>query len=144
MPADKPTELSRIKLKTWTRQPVPMISKHSAHSTSLSVGFRTLQRFILCCKAIFAAMLKYHINHSTSLTRVARNSFSTTASISGQHRWFYLYWCVAEAFHTPPYVVILSLIFWHQRLLDTSRFLLSGVPELWDRTRILRCGDPSH
>ena len=39
--ADKPTELSRIKLKTWTRQPVPMISKHSAHSTSLPVGFRT-------------------------------------------------------------------------------------------------------
>ena len=27
--------------KTWTRQPVPMISKHSAHSTSLPVGFRT-------------------------------------------------------------------------------------------------------
>ena len=31
MLADKPTELSRIKLKTWTRQPVPMISEHSAH-----------------------------------------------------------------------------------------------------------------
>ena len=41
MPADKPTELSRIKLKTWTRQPVPMISEHSAHSTPLPVGFRT-------------------------------------------------------------------------------------------------------
>ena len=41
MPADKPTELSRIKLKTWTRQPVPMISKHSAHSTLLPIGFRT-------------------------------------------------------------------------------------------------------
>ena len=27
--------------KTWTREPVPMISKHSAHSTSLPVGFRT-------------------------------------------------------------------------------------------------------
>ena len=27
--------------KTWTRQPVNMISKHSAHSTSLPVGFRT-------------------------------------------------------------------------------------------------------
>ena len=41
MPADKPTELSRIKLKTWARQPVPMISEHSAHLTSLPVGFRT-------------------------------------------------------------------------------------------------------
>ena len=35
MLADKPTELSRIKLKTWTRQPVPMISEHSAHLTPL-------------------------------------------------------------------------------------------------------------
>ena len=42
MPADKPTEQSRIKLKTWTRLPVRMISKHSAHSTSLPLGFRTL------------------------------------------------------------------------------------------------------
>ena len=41
MLADKPTELLRIKLKTWTRQPVPMISKHSAHLTPLSVDFRT-------------------------------------------------------------------------------------------------------
>ena len=41
MLADKPTELSRIKLKTWTRQPVPMISEHSAQLTPLSVDFRT-------------------------------------------------------------------------------------------------------
>ena len=40
MLADKPTELSRIKLKTWTRQPVPMISEHSAHLTPLK-DFRT-------------------------------------------------------------------------------------------------------
>ena len=41
MLADKPTVLSRMKLKTWTRQPVPMISEHSAHLTPLSVDFRT-------------------------------------------------------------------------------------------------------
>ena len=41
MLADKSTELSRIKLKTWTRQAVPMISEHSAHLTPLSVDFRT-------------------------------------------------------------------------------------------------------
>ena len=47
MLADKPTELSRIKLKTWTPQPVPMISEHSAHLTPLSVDFRTwLWRYI--------------------------------------------------------------------------------------------------
>ena len=42
MPADKiSTALSRIKQKTWTRQPVSMITDHSAHSTPLPVGFRT-------------------------------------------------------------------------------------------------------
>ena len=30
----------RSSLKTWTRQPFSMISKHSAHSTSLPIGFR--------------------------------------------------------------------------------------------------------
>ena len=35
MPTHKPTEPSRIKLKTWTQQPVPMRSEHSAHLTSL-------------------------------------------------------------------------------------------------------------
>ena len=56
MPADKLTELSRIKLKTWTRQPVPMISKHSAHSTSLPVGFRTwLWRYT--CLLLLISML---------------------------------------------------------------------------------------
>ena len=56
MPADKPTELSRMKLRTWTRQPVPMISKHSAHSTSLPVGFRTwLWRYT--CLLLLISML---------------------------------------------------------------------------------------
>ena len=32
---------------------------------------------------------------------IARNSFSTTASISAQPRWLYKYWWVAEVFHTP-------------------------------------------
>ena len=41
MLADKPTELSWIKLKTWTRQPVPMISEHSDHLTPLQVDFST-------------------------------------------------------------------------------------------------------
>ena len=35
------TELSRIKLKNWTRQPAPMINEHSAHSIPLPVGFRS-------------------------------------------------------------------------------------------------------
>ena len=48
-PADKPTELSRIKLKTWTQQPVPMIRKHSAHLTPLPFGFGTCLWWYTCC-----------------------------------------------------------------------------------------------
>ena len=56
MLADKPTELSRIKLKTWTRQPVPMISDHSAHLAPLSVDFRTcLWRYT--CLLLLISML---------------------------------------------------------------------------------------
>ena len=47
MLADKPTELSRIKPKTWTRQPVPMISEYSAHLTPLSHTYLLLLISIL-------------------------------------------------------------------------------------------------
>ena len=56
MPTHKPTELSRIKLKTWTQQPVPMMSEHSAHLTSLPFGFRTwLWRYT--CLLLLISML---------------------------------------------------------------------------------------
>ena len=56
MPADKPTELLRIKLKTWTQQPLPMISEHSAHSTPLPFGIRTwLWRYT--CLLLLISML---------------------------------------------------------------------------------------
>ena len=56
MPADKPTGLSMIKLKTWPRQSVPMISEHSSHSTPLPVGFRTwLWRYT--CSLLLIPML---------------------------------------------------------------------------------------
>ena len=56
MAADKPTEPSKIKLKTWTQQPVPMISEHSSHSTPLPVGFRTwLWQYT--CFFLFISML---------------------------------------------------------------------------------------
>ena len=42
--------------KIWTRQPVPMISKHSVHSTSLPVGVRTwLWRYT--CLLLLISML---------------------------------------------------------------------------------------
>ena len=56
MPTHDPTELSRIKLKTWTQQPIPMMSEHSAHLTSLPFGFRTwLWRYT--CLLLLISML---------------------------------------------------------------------------------------
>ena len=34
LPFHKPTELSRIKLKSWTQWPIPMMSEHTAHTTA--------------------------------------------------------------------------------------------------------------
>ena len=37
--------------KTWTQQPVPMMSEHSAHLTLLPLGFRiSLWRYTCCCQ----------------------------------------------------------------------------------------------
>ena len=56
MPTHKPTELSRINLKTWTHQPVPMMREHSSHLTSLPFGFRTwLWRY--ACLLLIISML---------------------------------------------------------------------------------------
>ena len=56
MLADKLTELSRIKLTTWTQQPVPMISEHSAHLNPLLVDFRAwLWRYT--CLLLLISML---------------------------------------------------------------------------------------
>ena len=74
MPADKPTELSRIKLKTWTQQPVPMISKHSAHLTSLPSGFRTwFWRYT--CLLVLISMLW----HRQAIFKSKGNNTSSTA-----------------------------------------------------------------
>ena len=39
IPTHKPIELSRIRRKTWTQQPVPIMSEHSAHLTLMPIGF---------------------------------------------------------------------------------------------------------
>ena len=56
MPTHKPTGLSRIKLKTWTQQPVLMMSEHSDHLTTLLFSFRTwLWRYT--CLLLLISML---------------------------------------------------------------------------------------
>ena len=44
--------------KTWTRQPVPMIREHSAHSTPQPFGIRT----IITIRNIISIILSYHIS----------------------------------------------------------------------------------
>ena len=62
MLADKLTELSRIKLKTWTRQPVPMISEHSAHLTPLTVDYdKPISSIPLFSP--FSIIIKRNVNH---------------------------------------------------------------------------------
>ena len=56
MPTHKPTELSRIKLKSRTEQSVPMVSEHSAHLTSLMFDFcNTLWRYT--CLLLLISMI---------------------------------------------------------------------------------------
>ena len=74
MPADKPTELSRIKLKTLTQQPVPMISEHSAHSTPQPFGIRTwLWRYT--CLLLLISMLW----HRQAIFQSKRDKLSSSA-----------------------------------------------------------------
>ena len=74
MPADKPTELSRTKLKTWTWQPVPVISKHSAHSTSLPVSFRTRH-----CRYTFLLLLIQMLWHRQAIFESKGDKLSSSA-----------------------------------------------------------------
>ena len=85
--------------KTWTRQPVPMTSKHSAHSTSLPVGFRTwLWRYT--CLLLFISMLWHRQAifelrgdklHSPSECRIRtqglRNLFASRLNACWQTDW---------------------------------------------------------
>ena len=95
MPTYKPTELSRIKLKTWTQQPIPMISEHSAQLTSLPFGFRTwLWRYT--CLFLLILMLwhrqaifefKGDKLSSYSNLKVSRHLFASRLNAHSQTNW---------------------------------------------------------
>ena len=57
MPADEPTELSRIKLKTWTRQPVPTITQ----PTRPTAGWLSHLALVICILLLLISML-WHIH----------------------------------------------------------------------------------
>ena len=107
MPADKPTELSRIKLKTWTRQPVPMISKHSAHSTLLPVGFRTwlwrytskqLNRLVISQMSKFIYPCVYACS-----TKTVRTKHESKHSVSADHP------CLTTSKHIEKFVRLIPM-----------------------------------
>ena len=72
--------------KTWTWQPVPMISKHSAHWTSMPVGFRTwLWRYT--CLLLLISMLW----HRQAIFESKGDKLSLSIYIH-IHIYIYAYW----------------------------------------------------
>ena len=74
MLADKPIELSRIKLKTWTLRPVSIISEHSVRSTPLPVGFRTWLWWYTCLLLLISMLW-----HKHAIVDSKGNKFSSSA-----------------------------------------------------------------
>ena len=73
--------------KTWTRQPVPIISKHSAHSTSLPVGFRTwLWHIYIHTLHYITFTLHYITLHTYRQTDRHETVLKTTRPFC--HQWF--------------------------------------------------------
>ena len=98
MLADKPTEISRIKLKTWTRQPIPMISEHSAHLTPLSVDFRTW-----LCRYTYLLLLISMLWHRQAIFKSKGDKLCSSAEI-------YLFLALFIAVKSRPvsYIVFLA------------------------------------
>ena len=119
MPADKPTELSRIKLKTWTRQPVPMISKHSAHLTPLPFGIRTwLWRYTYLLlismlwhrQAIFES--KGDKLSSSAEGRIRTQRVSDADLFASIYIYIYIYYIYTHIYiHTHTYIYIYIYIY---------------------------------
>ena len=110
MPADKPTELSRIKLRTWTRQPAPMISKHLAHSTPQPFGIRTwLWRYT--CLLLLISMLYIHT---------------------------YIHACMHACTHIHTYIhtyILISMLWHRQAIFESKGDKLSSSAECRIRTQ---------
>ena len=81
MTADKPAELPRIKLKkTWTRQPAPTISKHSAHSTPLLGERQEAQILKLWCRKCAAWLWNKYVLFFSKTLFHTHNQIHTAAA----------------------------------------------------------------
>ena len=122
--------------KTWTRQPIPMISEHSAHLTPLSVDFRYIHTCLLLLismlllrQAIFKSKGDKLCSSAESRiwTRDPRHQFSSRLNA----RWqTYIY----------TYLLLLISMLWHrQAILKSKGDKLSSSAEgrIWTR-------DPGH
>ena len=87
MPAVKPTEVLRIKLNTWTRQPISMISEHSAHSTPLTVYFHTICMYIYIHTCLFVFICMHRQEGSDIESKVDKMASSAECRIWTQGLW---------------------------------------------------------
>ena len=144
MPADKPTELSRIKLKTWTQQPVLMISEYSAHSTPLPFGFRTwLWRHIWGHPLIhaYSAVTWWHpwlrvystVPWGHSALRVygtvpwGHNALHLDKAVSLRHSWLHANRSVPSGH---PLLSVSRAVAWGHRWLHPCSIIAWGYPRL--------------
>ena len=100
--------------KTWTRQPVPMISKHSAHSTLQPIGFRTwLWRYtclLLLISMFFATISPFHSKLSNiNMIQMGQNeSWNSTANTLEIHIFNsdpVIYWKIKNSQSSPALIL---------------------------------------
>ena len=154
MPADKPTELLRIKLKTWTWQLLPMISEQSAHSTPLPVGIRTwLWRYT--CLLLLISMLW----HWQAIFESKGDKFSSSAecrirtqglkhqNASRRNAYWHMYWIIimkyqfssviimshksGYVYNTNVFLYLSSIHSWACGLLVSSSYLSYAYTKEW-------------
>ena len=132
MPTDEPTELSRIKLKTWTPQPISVNNEHSDQSTPLHVGIRTwLWRYT--CLLLLNSMLWHRQSifeskgdkmfSSSECIRTQR--VSGTESLADVHTYIHTY--IHAYLHTykhtymHTYLLLLISMLWHRQAIFESK-----------------------
>ena len=156
MPADKPTELSRIKLKNLKSTARPYDQQHSAHSTPLPVGFRPwlwrntylllLISMLWHRQAIFES--KGDKLSSSAECRIRTQGLRHTCTHARIHAHIHRFW--QFEYYIPQLCICLSLTLWNgtpiARVIEILRYLTNifsnshisnGKSEVFEPDRIV-------
>ena len=113
MPTHKPNRLSRIQLKPWTQQPVPMMNEHSVHLTSLPFGFWTWLWRYTCLLLLILMLWPRQATFETK-----RDKFSSSAECriwtwNSQDTYWFADWMPT---HKPPLSLMDFTAVWFSHL----------------------------